>query len=59
MNYKIGDNVWVKCVGTDVWARGRVIKLNAKTIRVYNTGRGLEGNYSPNNVKDYYLDLGL
>ena len=55
MNYKIGENVWVKCVGTDVWARGRVIKLNAKTIRVYNTGRGLEGNYSPNNVKAYTL----
>jgi hypothetical protein len=51
MNYEIGEEVWVKCVGTDCWSSGRVIKINPKTIRVFNDVRGIEGNYKLQNVQ--------
>ncbi len=45
------ERCWVRCVGTNVWVEGEVVKINKKTIRVYNSVRGIEGNYSYNNVK--------
>ena len=50
MNYKVGDKVWVRCVGTDVWSIGEVTGITAKRIRVMNELRGIEGLYSPRNV---------
>ncbi len=53
MNYQIGEAVWVKCPGSDVWARGTVVRLTAKRIVVTNEGRALDGAkaYSPANVR--------
>ena len=51
MAFGIGENVWVKCVGTDCWVCGVVVALTPKRIRVFNEVRGLEGLYAPQNVK--------
>ena len=51
MQYKVNQEVWVKCAGSDVWVTGVVVGLTAKRIRVYNEVRSLEGLYSPSNVK--------
>ena len=50
--YGIGDNVWVKCVGSDAWVQGMVVGITAKRVRVYNEVRDLVGLYSPANVKE-------
>lgn len=36
---KIGDKVWVKCAGSDVWGDGVVVGFTAKRIKVINYGR--------------------
>ena len=59
MKYEVGEEVWVKCTGTDIYSRGTVVKVNAKTYRVMNDVRGLEGNYKPTSMKKYYLELNL
>ena len=51
MNYEVGQEVWVKCVGTDDWVAGVVTGLTPKRVRVFNEVRGLEGLYSPQNVE--------
>ena len=48
---KIGQIVWVKCAGTDIWGQGRITGFTAKRIRVFNEVRSLEGLYAPQNVK--------
>ena len=59
MKYEVGEDVWVKCAGTDIYAHGTVVKVNAKTYRVMNYVRELEGNYKPTSMKKYYLELNL
>ncbi len=51
MQYEIGQRVWVKCVGTDVWVAGVITGMTAKRVRVFNEVRSLEGLYAPHNVK--------
>jgi len=51
MNYQVGQEVWVKCAGSDTWVAGVVTGLTAKRVRVFNEVRGLEGLYSPHNVE--------
>ena len=51
MKYEIGQEVWVKCAGTDAWVAGVVTGLTAKRVRVFNEVRGLEGLYAPQNVE--------
>jgi hypothetical protein len=57
MNYQVGQvgqvgqEVWVKCAGTDTWVCGVVTGVTAKRLRVYNEVRGLEGLYAPQNVE--------
>tara|TARA_R110002153_G_scaffold98585_3_gene233650 strand:- start:429 stop:629 length:201 start_codon:yes stop_codon:yes gene_type:complete len=53
-DYKVGERVGVKCVGTDVWAWGEVVGVTAKRIRVYNEVRGLVGLYNMENVEKYW-----
>ena len=36
---KIGDKVWVKCAGSDIWGDGVVVGFTAKRIKVINYGR--------------------
>ena len=50
--YKEGQQVWVKCVGSDAWVQGVVVGNSAKRVKVYNEVRGLEGLYSPKNIKE-------
>ena len=50
--YKVGEDVWVKCVNSDAWVAGVVIGITAKRIRVYNEVRCLEGLYAPWNVAE-------
>jgi hypothetical protein len=51
MNYQVGQEVWVKCVGSDAWVCGVVTGVTAKRVRVYNEVRDLEGLYAPQNVE--------
>ncbi len=51
MEYKVNQEVWVKCAGSDAWVTGIVTGSTAKRVRVYNEVRSLEGLYSPSNVK--------
>jgi|TARA_R110000796_G_scaffold17215_2_gene53145 hypothetical protein len=51
MNYQVGQEVWVKCTGTDTWGCGVVTGVTAKRVRVYNEVRDLEGLYAPQNVE--------
>jgi hypothetical protein len=51
MAYKIDQEVWVKCAGTDTWVIGVVTGQTAKRIKVYNEVRNLEGLYAPSSVK--------
>jgi len=51
--FSIGEEVCVKCPGSDVWAKGEVIGFTQKMIRVINHGRmGSDGQcYRPHHVK--------
>ena len=37
-NFQIGEEVWVKCAGSDAWASGVIVGFTAKRIKVINHG---------------------
>lgn len=53
---KAGDAVWVKCVGSDCWVKGVIVKVFAKRVKVFNEARGLEGLYVFKNVIEREAD---